>query len=132
MEIRQRLVHSDSWVVSKDDKCCLAGRDIRKRLLDLWGREMDEAIPAKYQVNPGQRRMDDIENRKMATRCVVSFIIRADDRFHYVAAQIVDAAQIDFLHPVEVATGDIEQRTDTDPRQQGRKLSADIGCICQA
>jgi hypothetical protein len=68
-----------------------------------------KTIPAKKHVGVGKDVSSEVESHEAPRLASVQPLVLLNDRWNYVATDVLDAGQVDLPHPREVAARDIEQ-----------------------
>src|SRR5215813_3650324 len=79
---------------------------------------MNPAIATQDQIDPGQRVITHIDSKKFAAGLAMKRGVLANQLGHNVAANVVGQRSFDQPHPVEVPARQIQNRTNSEIREE--------------
>jgi hypothetical protein len=79
---------------------------------------MHQAVPAEKHVRSRKLVAGEIDDRETPTLACVKSLVLFDNRRNDVAADVVDAFEVDVLHPREIAARDVEQHARFEPAKR--------------
>jgi len=84
--------------------------EVPESSFDVAETKMNETVATKDRIRGWEPVARDVQQHKLSALVLEELSIASDQRGHHVRADVFHVSEICMSHPVEVATGSVEQR----------------------